>query len=102
MIINELVTNIFKYAFPEGKPGTDEDICRIHIDMQHHNNTYTLSVADNGIGLPSGFDWTKASTLGMVLVRMLGTHQLGGRYVLDQMTGTRFSLTFTSKKGNIE
>jgi two-component sensor histidine kinase len=49
-------------------------------------------VADNGIGWPAGFDWTETKTLGMTLVRMLGQHQLGGRYVVDQENGTSIHL----------
>jgi len=100
MIINELVTNTLKYAFPKGTPCPEKDGCHMHVSIRQDNNTYTLSVADNGIGLPPEYDWKAASTLGMVLVRMLGCHQLGGEYQLDRLDGTRFTLTFTSAKGS--
>jgi PAS domain S-box-containing protein len=96
MIINELVSNALKYAFPEGTPCSEKNGCRIQVSIRQDNNTYTLAVADNGIGLPPEYDWKAASTLGMILVRMLGCHQLGGEYELDRLNGTRFTLTFTS------
>ena len=98
MIINELVTNALKYAFPERTPCSEKNGCRIQVSIRQDNNTYTLAVADNGIGLPPEYDWKAASTLGMILVRMLGCHQLGGEYTLDRLGGTRFTLTFTSTK----
>jgi two-component sensor histidine kinase len=67
-------------------------LVRLHRD----NNTYTLTVADNGIGWPPAFDWTKTKTLGITLVRLLGQHQLGGRYVIDQNNGTSVTLTGSS------
>jgi PAS domain S-box-containing protein len=99
LIINELVTNALKYAFPDKKPRTGTGDCRIRVLLAQKNETYTLSVADNGVGLPEGFDWITAKTLGLVLVRMLGQHQLGGTYELNQEQGTRFTLTCSA--GNI-
>lgn len=95
MIINELVTNALKYAFPDNGSHPEGDDCIIHIALSRDNNTFTLSVADNGVGLPADFDWRTAKTLGLMLVRMLGQHQLGGRYEMDQRQGTSFTLTFT-------
>ncbi|WP_319586421.1 PAS domain S-box protein [uncultured Desulfobulbus sp.] len=95
MIINELVTNSLKYAFPEGLTHPEDGNCRIHVALNRDHETYTLSVADNGVGLLADFDWNTAKTVGLVLVRMLGQHQLGGRYEVDQRQGTRFTLTFT-------
>jgi PAS domain S-box-containing protein len=99
MIINELVTNALKYAFPHRglKPPSGEDL--IQIAMSHEDETFTLSVTDNGIGLPPGFSLHSVQTLGLVLVRMLGEHQLGGRYDIGQDGGTRFTLTFTVRNG---
>ncbi|WP_319586423.1 PAS domain S-box protein [uncultured Desulfobulbus sp.] len=99
MIINELVTNALKYAFPGGLPAPGNDTCRIWVRMQLENGVYTLSVADNGVGLPPELDWTGAKTLGMVLIRMLGRHQLGGSYELDRQEGLRFTLTFSEQRG---
>ena len=102
MIINELIVNALKYAFPQGTPRSGNATCLIRVTMSCDNGSYTLSVADNGVGLSPGFDWTQCRTLGMVLIRMLGQHQLGGSYTLDQKEGTCWSLTFTprERKGN--
>ncbi len=100
MIINELVTNALKYAFPENGSHPEDGDCRIHVALRRDDNTLTLSVADNGIGLPADFDWRTAKTVGLILVRMLGQHQLGGRYEVDRVQGTRFTLTFTLRNGN--
>jgi two-component sensor histidine kinase len=100
MIINELVTNALKYAFPGNGSHPEDGDCRIHIALRRDDDTFTLSVADNGIGLPADFDWRTAKTVGLVLVRMLGQHQLGGRYEVDLRQGTRFTLTFTLRARN--
>ncbi|MBM9537824.1 histidine kinase dimerization/phosphoacceptor domain -containing protein [Desulfobulbus alkaliphilus] len=98
LIVNELVTNALKYAFPEGKPRPGKGDCRILVRLHRDKDTYTLTVADNGIGWPAGFDWTKTRTLGMTLVRMLGQHQLGGRFIVDLEEGTSVTLIFTDRK----
>jgi len=96
MIINELITNAFKYAFPgEGTTAAMTAAARILISLRHDRQTFTLAVADNGVGLPPGFDLNTVTTLGLSLVRMLGQHQLGGRYQVDFRDGTRFTLTFS-------
>lgn len=102
MIISELVTNALKYAFPLADSKTADRVDCILVCMCHDQETYTLSVADNGIGLPPGFDLQSARTLGLTLVRMLGEHQLGGRYEIDQRDGIRFTLTFTTRNGRKE
>jgi PAS domain S-box-containing protein len=99
MIVNELMTNALKYAFPGGQPAPGKDNCLIQVRMCQENGSCTLSVADNGAGLPPGFDWTGATTLGMVLVRMLGRHQLGGTYTIDQKDGLCFTLSFSEQRG---
>lgn len=99
MIVNELVTNAIKHAFPKGQPAPGRDACHIRVGMRQSEGICTLWVADNGVGLRPGYDWTAAKTLGMVLVRMLGRHQLGGSYVLDQREGCSLTLTFNEQRG---
>ncbi len=98
MIINELITNALKYAFPKerAEQGIEN---RISVSLHHENSIFTLSVADNGVGLPPGFDLNNTATLGLTLVQMIGQHQLGGRYVIDQVGGTKFTLTFALQDG---
>jgi two-component sensor histidine kinase len=95
MIINELITNALKYAFPKEWPAATEEAACLWVTLLHDQDCFTLSVADNGVGFPPGFDWQTTTTLGLSLVRMLGQHQLGGRYQVDQTRGTRFTLTFS-------
>lgn len=102
MIINELVINALKYAFLQKRPNPGEGGDRIEVAMSHDNGTFVLSIADNGVGFPAGFDLNTVKTLGLVLVKMLGQHQLGGRYEVDHRNGTRFTLTFSLRKRKTE
>jgi PAS domain S-box-containing protein len=100
MIVNELVTNALKYAFPpEWTAAGGNDAGRIGVAISQEKGFYTLSVSDNGIGLPFGFDWTTANSMGMVLIRMLGAHQLGGTFSLEQNGGLSVTLRFPIKRG---
>jgi PAS domain S-box-containing protein len=99
MIINELVTNAIKHAFPTGGPGPGSECCEILVMAEADGDDFTLTVADNGVGLPPDLDWTSTASLGLRLVRMLGEHQLGGQLQLHQAEGTRFVLRFTSRRG---
>jgi PAS domain S-box-containing protein len=95
LIVNELVTNALKYAFPEGKPGVpDAEQCEISVTMSARGTAYTLTVSDNGVGLPPDLDWQNAKSLGLRLILMLSEHQLGGKVTLDRHSGTRFTVKF--------
>ena len=94
MIVNELVTNALKYAFPEGRSLPEAGGDRIVVNLGRSESDLTLTVADNGVGFPPGFDWRTAKSLGMVLVRTLGEHQLRGRYAVSGDDGVCFTLTF--------
>jgi PAS domain S-box-containing protein len=72
LILNELLTNALKYAFPDGRPGD------IHIVLRAEAEHVTLSVRDTGVGFPADLDFHHTETLGLQLVAML-TEQLGGR-----------------------
>lgn len=89
LIITELVSNALKYAFPFPQ-GPRELQISFHKNGSH---TYDLKVKDNGVGLPEGFQWESASTLGLRLVRAL-THQLGGSLKVEHHGGTEFHLAF--------
>jgi len=97
MIINELIINALKYAFPQERSETLKKGDAIVVAMTRDNDIFSLSVADNGVGLPQGFDLKTVKSLGLVLVRMLGQHQLGGSYEVDQTDGTCFHLTFSMR-----
>ena len=91
LIINELLTNAFKYAFPIDRTG------KIHIQMKLvENKYYNLIIGDNGVGLPGHIDVQKPSTFGLNLVYLL-TQQLEGRVEAQREKGTRFIITFPIK-----
>lgn len=94
LIINELVTNALKYAFPQGKPRPGVDSCEIAITATWDGAAYTLTVADNGVGLPPDQDWATSKTLGLRLVKMLAQHQLHGQMDVEHSGGTTFRLRF--------
>jgi PAS domain S-box-containing protein len=84
LIINELVTNSLKHAFPPGEEG------EIFIDLHSINDhQYVLIVADNGISLPDDIDFENTDTLGLQLVNGL-ISQLEGTIKVDKSNGTRF------------
>ena len=88
LIINELVSNSLKYAFPDGRQG------EVRIELREQRDQMaTLVVSDNGVGLRSDIDWETARTLGLRLVRTLAD-QLGARIELKSTEGTRIELTF--------
>jgi len=88
LIVNELVTNALKYAFPEARPG------RIVIELQEwEKRRLVLTVSDDGIGLPPDLNIEAAQTLGLQLVGML-TEQLHGSVEILQDGGTTFHIAF--------
>lgn len=91
LIVNELVSNSLKYAFPENKAGEIEISCE-----QPSSGDYILLVRDNGIGLPPGFDLEKSSTLGIKLVSSL-VQQLRGTMVIDNENGVCYKISFSTK-----
>jgi two-component sensor histidine kinase len=93
LILNELLTNAFKYAFPGGQSG--EIIVKFH----KMNNRFVLSVGDNGVGLPARLNFREANSMGLRLINIL-TRQLKGEMNLDQSKGTLFKITFTAKEEN--
>lgn len=97
LLITELVTNAFKYAFPEGRPRSEAGTCQITISAAWDGTTYFLEVADNGVGLPAEIDWATSETMGLLLVRMLGRHQLQGQIEVDRSNGTAFRLQFAPR-----
>jgi PAS domain S-box-containing protein len=89
LIVNELVSNSLKYAFPAGRAG---EICiGLHSDNENH---LTLTVSDNGISLPSDVEQRKVESLGLQLVAML-TEQLEGTAEFDPSSGTAFRIMFS-------
>jgi two-component sensor histidine kinase len=95
LIINELVSNAIKYAFPTQ---TDGEIKISFVEVAA--TQYQLVVQDDGIGLPEGFDFRNTSSLGLQLVCAL-TEQLQGTIALDNCHGTAFTITFSDSTVNL-
>jgi len=88
LIVNELLSNAFKYAFPGGKTGGIRVVLRRGAQGKVH-----LLVRDNGVGLPPGLDWKTSPTLGLRLVRTLA-RQIDADVKIRGREGTLFSITF--------
>ena len=91
LIVNELVSNTFKHAFPDGRTGT------ITIGFHRSGSDYTLSYADNGVGIPDGIDFNNTESLGLKLVSLLSTEQLDGTIQLIREQGTKYCIVFPGK-----
>ncbi len=87
MILCELLTNVFKYAFPDGRSGTAD------ISVTAANGQMSLAVSDDGVGLPADFDPEHSSSFGWQLIRNL-TAQLGGTATVGRTEGTQVSISF--------
>lgn len=89
LIINELVSNCLKYAFPEQNEDNNITISLEAVP----GNQLTLLVKDNGIGIPETLDWENANSLGLRIVKNL-VRQLKGKILLECDRGTAFSIRF--------
>ncbi len=87
LIINELVTNSIKFAFPNERLG------KIYIQLCYENESLTLIIGDNGVGLPEGMDFENSKKLGLQLVKTL-TDQLEGKIQYNGLHGTEFKIQF--------
>lgn len=91
LIINELITNSVKYAFPDHGKGNIKTIFKLK------NQGYVLIISDNGIGIPEDLEPGKTETLGLQLVMSL-VKQLDGTLKLDRENGTRYTIKFKELK----
>jgi len=89
LIINELVTNSLKHAFPSSNEG------EISIEVTYHaDNKFTLIVKDNGVGIPKDLNINNTDTLGFLLVQSLA-RQIEGNLEVIRQSGTEFRITFS-------
>lgn len=88
LIVNELVTNSFKYAFPDNRDG----VISIELKKQHPGEV-ELNISDNGVGLPENFDRLKIKSLGLTLIYSL-VQQIGGHIEMENNQGARACITF--------
>jgi len=94
LIMNELISNSLKHAFPGDRKGT----ISISFSLDSAKSGYTLDYGDDGVGLPPGLDITKLNSLGMRLINGL-TKQLGGTLEVSGNGGTRYHITFPAGSG---
>ena len=87
IIINEVVTNSIKHAFPANEPGT------ILIRMHKVSGKYHLSISDSGIGLPDGWNAQVGKGLGLTLISSL-VKQLYGSLEISVINGISYDITF--------
>lgn len=90
LIINELISNSFKYAFAN----RNEGIISIHFE-QNSDEEFLLTVADNGVGIPSDVNILKTKSLGMKILHRL-VQQIDGELTSDFSNGTKFIIQFKS------
>ncbi len=89
LIINELVLNALKYAFP----GTEKG--EVYVGLRSLDDCkYTLTVQDDGVGLPEGLDFRNTESLGLQLVNAL-VNQLGGTIAVENLGGVKFEISFS-------
>ncbi|MDR3611189.1 MAG: histidine kinase dimerization/phosphoacceptor domain -containing protein [Ignavibacteriaceae bacterium] len=89
LIINELISNSFKHAFPEGRKG---NIC---VQLTKLNgDSIELKISDNGIGISNVYDLMQKNTLGMQLFHNIAIEQLMGEIKIESKNGLAFTITF--------
>jgi len=93
LVVNELVTNSLKHAFPDSRKG------EIRISLcKADDDEFELVVGDNGVGIPEEIDFRKTESLGPHLVKILAENQLQGEINLDRRKGTEFQIKFKGGK----
>lgn len=98
IIVNELISNSLKYAFPEGRNG--KIYVKLYRDVNNKKKIltslcrhYTLVVEDDGVGLPDSIDFRNTSSLGLQLVNTL-VDQINGNIELENESGTKYTIQF--------
>ncbi|MBI2390609.1 MAG: PAS domain S-box protein [Deltaproteobacteria bacterium] len=87
LIVNELVSNALKHAFPRGRKGS------IEVTLRRDGRRVVLEVRDDGVGFPEAVDFRNPTTLGLRLVSILA-EQIRGTVDLERRDGTRFHIPF--------
>ena len=89
LIVNEIVSNVLKYAFPDNQKGK----LLVKIKKYKRNDQISIKIQDNGVGLPSNVDYTNTDTLGLRIVTSL-SKQLKGKLSMESKDGVKFELLF--------
>jgi len=88
LIVNEILSNALKHAFPDGRTGS------IRLSLQRApGGEFTIRIQDDGIGLPAGIEPERTATLGLQIIGLL-VRQLDGTLTIDRTAGTSFSVRF--------
>ncbi|PKL84042.1 MAG: hypothetical protein CVV24_01925 [Ignavibacteriae bacterium HGW-Ignavibacteriae-3] len=87
LIINELLSNIFKYAFPSNQNGI------VQIRLYKETDNYRLTVKDDGVGFPEEYNAALSNSLGLKLVKMM-SEQMRGNFTINSNSGTEFKIDF--------
>jgi PAS domain S-box-containing protein len=88
LVVNEILSNAYKHAFKGRKHG------KIEISALQENGQIRISIQDDGIGIPDTFDNSRATTLGLKLIRTLIEHQLKGSVTINRQKGTEMIVEF--------
>jgi two-component sensor histidine kinase len=93
LILNELLTNVYKYAFPPDYP--QEQACTVSVTLSKKEAQIFLSVRDNGVGFPKDFDDRKNRALGLQLTGLL-VQQIKGSLTMEGSAGVVVEMVFPS------
>jgi PAS domain S-box-containing protein len=88
LVVNEILSNSYKHAFKGKTKGS------IVISAVQENGEVRITVSDDGIGLPADFDFSRANSLGLKLIRTLVEHQLKGCLTINSLQGTETIIEF--------
>ena len=95
LIVNELLSNLFKYAFPDGRQGTAV------VELALEGEKVRFSVRDDGVGFPAGFAIAEIHSLGLQLVSDLA-RQLGGSFSVESQPGqTHCCVIFPAERASL-
>jgi len=93
MILNELISNSLKYAFPDDAKG------EIRITLRRdEDGSIELDYRDNGVGVPAGFDFSRDGKMGMQTVMAIAQHQLQGTVDFESLNGIGCRIRFRDKQ----
>jgi len=93
LVLNEIISNVFKHAFPHTKK--DELFIKLY---KEDNETIHIQLNDNGVGIPNDFDLRNVSTMGLQTVFSLTEYQLMGEVKYDTKKGLKWHISFKDNK----
>jgi two-component sensor histidine kinase len=88
LVINELVQNAVQHGFCDREEG------KLALKVDHKNGKVSITVQDNGPGLPPGFEAERDGNLGLTIVRTLIEDELKGQFTIKEDRGTQAEVTF--------